>query len=89
MKTNATLISCYTNAINKNEECMKTIGDRIEEFLREFGRARYENALPYTQVELVEMLTGQKKAPVSMTGRRFSSVLLSTKISIYQQYTFL
>lgn len=51
------------NGINLNEDNMKTIGDRIEQLLRERGRARYEGAPPYTQVELVEMLTGKRPAP--------------------------
>ena len=42
---------------------MKTTGDRIEQLLRDFGRARHEEAPPYTQVELVEMLTGKRQAP--------------------------
>lgn len=42
---------------------MKTIGDRIEQLLRDFGRARHEGAAPYTQVELTEMLTGARPGP--------------------------
>lgn len=64
MKTNATMINCYTNVINQIEDyCMKTIGDRIEQLLKDFGRARYEGAPPYTQVELMEMLTGKRPGP--------------------------
>lgn len=63
MRIDATLISHCNNGINLNEDNMKTIGDRIEQLLRERGRARYEGAPPYTQVELVEMLTGKRPAP--------------------------
>lgn len=64
MRIDATLISHCNNGINQTEDyCMKTIGDRIEQMLRDFGRARYEGAPPYTQVELVEMLTGKRQAP--------------------------
>lgn len=64
MKTNATMISCYARIIGENGiEDMKTIGDRIEQLLKEFGRARYDGAPPYTQVDLMEMLTGQRPAP--------------------------
>ncbi len=63
MRINATLISHCYNGINLNEDKMKTTGDRIEQLLRDFGRARYEGAPAYTQVELVEMLTGKRQAP--------------------------
>ena len=63
MRIDATLISHCNNGINLNEDRMKTTGDRIEQMLRDFGRARYEGAPPYTQVELVEMLTGKRQAP--------------------------
>lgn len=65
MRIDATMISCYTKIINKNEndEDMKTIGDRIEQLLKDFGRARYEGAPPYTQVDFMEMLTGKRPAP--------------------------
>lgn len=64
MKFNATLISHCYNGINQAEDyCMKTFGDRIEQLLRDFGRARYEGAPPYTQVELTDMLTGKRPGP--------------------------
>ena len=64
MRIDATLISYYTNSINHDGDyCMKTIGDRIEQLLRDFGRARHEGAAPYTQVELTEMLTGVRPGP--------------------------
>lgn len=63
MRIDATLISHCNNGINLNEDKMKTIGDRIEQLLRDFGRARHEGAAPYTQVELTEMLTGVRPGP--------------------------
>lgn len=48
MRIDATLISHCNNGINLNEDKMKTIGDRIEQLLRDFGRARHEGAAPYT-----------------------------------------
>ena len=64
MQIDATLMNCQcNNSINQTEEYMQTIGDRIEQFLREFGRERYDGAPPFTQVELMEMLTGKRKAP--------------------------
>lgn len=63
MQNDATLISHCNNGINLNEDSMKTIGDRIEQLLRDFGRARHEGAAPYTQVELTEMLTGARPGP--------------------------
>lgn len=64
MKINATLISHYCNGIERTEDYrMKTFGDRIEQLLRDFGRARYEGAPPYTQVELTDMLTGKRPGP--------------------------
>lgn len=63
MQIDATLISHCYNGINLNEDRMKTTGDRIEQLLRDFGRARYEGAPAYTQIELVEMLTGERQAP--------------------------
>ena len=44
MKIDATLISHCNNGINLNEDSMKTIGDRVEQLLREYGRTRYEGA---------------------------------------------
>jgi len=63
MRIDAILISHCYNGINLNEDKMKTIGDRIEQLLRDFGRARHEGAAPYTQVELTEMLTGVRPGP--------------------------
>lgn len=50
MRIDATLISHCNNGINLNEDKMKTIGDRIEQLLRDFGRAMYEGAAPYDGV---------------------------------------
>lgn len=77
MKFDATLISHCYNGIERTEDyCMKTFGDRIEQLLRDFGRARHEGAAPYTQVELTEMLTGVRPAP-----RRISLGLSSPALS--------
>jgi len=73
MRIDATLISHCNNGINQTEDyCMKTIGDRIEQLLRDFGRARHEGAAPYTQVELTEMLTGARPGP---NGKYYDSLL--------------
>lgn len=60
MRIDATLISHCSNGVNQT---VKTIGDRIEQLLRDFGRARYSGAPPYTQVEFTDMLTGVRSAP--------------------------
>ncbi len=46
MRIDATLISHCNNGINLNEDKMKTIGDRIEQLLRDFGRTRHKGAAP-------------------------------------------
>lgn len=63
MQNHAMMINWRHVTSRQNEDVgmLDTIGDRINDLLRSRGRA--DRGMPYTQVELFEMLTGERPGP--------------------------